>query len=585
MTLRGLGDVVVCGHTEDDSVGSHRTNGDGRARLRFGDECFDDERAAGGQPGRDRGEAGPLAGVTEQVEEGVEGDEDKTERTVWQVVDHVTDDTCDRRLGVVGGQPGEHLLAGVDTDDLKAASGERDGDPPGSDTELEHRQTGAFGSQLGEQVDRGSDIADVVVPIVVDIGEGVAVGRAGVAIHHLIFDHNHDRRPMGGPNLDAVHDGYTYLDHAATTPMRAEAVEAMLPFLSEQFANPSGSHRFARQVRKSIDEARDDVADVLGCQPGDVIFTSGGTEADNTAIFGTLDRRGGVAVCPAVEHHAVLHSVEARHGRIVGVDVNGRVDLDQLAETLRDGSDDVSIVSVMAVNNEVGTITDLAAVAEVVGRVAPRATVHTDAVQAVNWLDLRTITPHVGLLSLSAHKFGGPKGVGLLVARGRASFAPLMVGGGQERERRSGTHNVAGIVAMAVALRSVDTERAAENERIAVLRDALVDGLRAELDGVHETVARSAKVAGSAHVCFDGIENEALLYLLDEANVCASAASACASGAMEPSHVLAAMGVPTDRARGALRLTLGRTTTADDIARATAVVVDSVRRLRRGRAA
>ena len=382
-----------------------------------------------------------------------------------------------------------------------------------------------------------------------------------------------------------MQNGYTYLDHAATTPMRADAVAAMLPFLSEQFANPSGSHRFARQVRKAIDEARDDVAAVLGCQPGEVIFTSGGTEADNTAIFGTLDRRGGVALCPAVEHHAVLHAVEARHGVVVGVDAAGRVDLDALASSLVTSTSPVSIVSVMAVNNEVGTITDLAGVAAVVRRHAPTASIHTDAVQAANWLDLRTITPHVDLLSLSAHKFGGPKGVGILMARAGSAFAPLLVGGGQERERRSGTHNVAGIVAMTVALRATDDERSHENDRISRLRDNLVDGLQDGLDDVTETVDRARKVAGSAHVCIGGIENEALLYLLDEAEVCASAASACASGAMEPSHVLAAMGVPNERARGALRLTLGRTSTQADVDRATAVIIDAVRRLRTGRAA
>jgi cysteine desulfurase len=378
-----------------------------------------------------------------------------------------------------------------------------------------------------------------------------------------------------------VHDGYTYLDHAATTPMRAEAVDAMLPFLSELFANPSGSHRFARQVRKAIDEARDDIAEVLGCRPGEVIFTSGGTEADNTAIFGTLDRCGGLPLCPAVEHHAVLHAVEARHGRVVGVDHAGRVDLEQLQASL----DDVSVVSVMAVNNEVGTITDLSAVASVVRRAAPNAVLHTDAVQAACWLDLRTITPHVDMLSVSAHKFGGPKGVGVLVARGGASFDPMLIGGGQERERRSGTHNVAGIVAMSVALRATDNERADENARISALRDSLVDALQSQVDGVHETVARSDKVAGSAHVCIDGVENEALLYLLDEAGVCASAASSCASGAMEPSHVLAAMGVPNELAGGAVRLTLGRTTTSEDVAVGTRAVVEAVHRLRKGRAA
>jgi cysteine desulfurase len=261
------------------------------------------------------------------------------------------------------------------------------------------------------------------------------------------------------------------------------------------------------------------------------------------------------------------------------------VDLDALASSLVASTSPVSIVSVMAVNNEVGTITDLAAVAAVVRRHAPTASIHTDAVQAANWLDLRTITPHVDLLSLSAHKFGGPKGVGILMARAGSAFAPLLVGGGQERERRSGTHNVSGIVSMTVALRATDDERSSEIKRIARLRDELVDGLQDGLDDVTESVDRAHKVAGSAHVCIGGIENEALLYLLDEAEVCASAASACASGAMEPSHVLAAMGVPNERARGALRLTLGRTSTQADVHRATAVIIDAVRRLRTGRAA
>ena len=234
----------------------------------------------------------------------------------------------------------------------------------------------------------------------------------------------------------------------------------------------------------------------------------------------------------------------------------------------------------MAVNNEVGTITDLAAVAEVVRGDAPGAVLHTDAIQAACWLELRDVFAHVDLLSLSAHKFGGPKGVGALIARAGSPFAPLLVGGGQERERRSGTHNVAGIVAMAEALRVTAAQRAEEVVRIGALRDRLVDGIVAAVPDVVETVPRGRKVAGSAHVCIPGIENEALLYLLDEAGVCATAASSCASGAMEPSHVLAAMGVPRELAGGALRLTLGRTTTADDVARGVAAVVAAVERLR-----
>jgi cysteine desulfurase len=375
----------------------------------------------------------------------------------------------------------------------------------------------------------------------------------------------------------------TYLDHAASTPMRAEAVEAMMPYLSELYANPSGSHRFARRARQAVDEARDTVARVVGCHPNEVVFTGCGTESDNMAITGAITRRGGVAVCPAVEHHAVLHVVEqlGDRGRVVGVDATGRVDLDELAAVL-DATPDVSIVSVMAVNNEVGTVTDIAEVARVVRRHAPDSLLHTDAVQAACWLDLRDVTPHVDLLSLSAHKFGGPKGVGVLVERGGPKVDPLIIGGGQERERRSGTHNTAGIVAAAVALDLTDAERASENARLIQLRDALVTGLQDRLDGVVETVPRDHKVAGSAHVCIDGIESEALLFLLDEADVCASAASACASGAMEPSHVLAAMGVDRSVALGALRLTLGHTTSAADIDRAIDVVGASVDQLRRG---
>ncbi|MFZ4719579.1 MAG: cysteine desulfurase family protein [Ilumatobacteraceae bacterium] len=372
----------------------------------------------------------------------------------------------------------------------------------------------------------------------------------------------------------------TYLDHAATTPMRPEAVEAMLPFFSERFANPSGSHRFAREARAAVDDARDDVAAVLGCAPGEVVFTSGGTEGDNTAVLGVVAQRGGVPVCPAAEHHAVLAPVEQLHGVEVAVSATGAVDLDALADALR-SRPDVSVVSVMAVNNEVGTVNDLAAVAAVVRECAPGAVLHTDAVQAPCWIDLRTVTPLVDMLSLSAHKFGGPKGVGVLVTKQGVRYRPMVIGGGQERELRSGTHNVAGIVALAAALRATDAERDVEQVRLRALRDALVDRLGEALDGVHETVPRDVKVAGSAHVCIEGIENEALLFLLDEAGVCASAASACAAGAMEPSHVLAAMGVPRSMAFGALRLTLGRTTTEADVDRGLEAVVDAVRRLRR----
>jgi cysteine desulfurase len=389
-----------------------------------------------------------------------------------------------------------------------------------------------------------------------------------------------------------VNDAITYLDHAASTPMRPEAIEAMTPYFATSYANPSGSHRFARQARRAIDEARDVVADVVGCRPNEVVFTGCGTESDNMAIAGAVssvasgnDRA--VAVCSAAEHHAVLHVVEAGGGEVVGVDQFGRIDLGALIvalDALSAQGRRVAIVSVMAVNNEVGTITDIVEVARAVRRHAPGALIHTDAVQAPSWIDLRTLTPHVDLLSLSAHKFGGPKGVGVLIERGGPKVDPLIIGGGQERERRSGTHNVAGIVALATALKLTDVERESECARLAGLRDRLVSELITGLDGVIETIPAGrddvTKVAGSAHLCVSGVESEALLYLLDEGDVCASAASACASGAMEPSHVLAAMRVDRDVALGALRLSLGHTTTNTEIDRGVEVITAAVNRLR-----
>ncbi|MEY4225199.1 MAG: hypothetical protein RIS33_2133 [Actinomycetota bacterium] len=360
--------------------------------------------------------------------------------------------------------------------------------------------------------------------------------------------------------------------------MRPDAVEAMLPFLAESYANPSGSHRFAREARRAIDEARDVVAGAIGCLPGEVVFNGGGTEGDNTAIRGAIERRGGVAVCSAAEHHAVLHCVEHEKGRVVGVDSTGAVDLADLERVLRDESN-VSVVSVMAVNNETGTITDLRAVSRIVRSLAPGALLHTDAVQAACWLDLREIWPLVDAMALSAHKFGGPKGVGVLAVRAGSDVAPLILGGGQERDRRSGTHNVAGIVALARALESTDRERASECARVGALRETLVSRV-ATVGGVHRTVPADRAVPGVAHVCIADVESEALLYLLDEGGVCASAASACASGAMEPSHVLAAMGVERGLATGALRMSLGHTTAGADIDEAAAVVTGAIERIR-----
>jgi cysteine desulfurase len=378
-----------------------------------------------------------------------------------------------------------------------------------------------------------------------------------------------------------------YLDHAATTPMRRDAIEAMNEVLAAPPGNPTGAHRNARAARKVIDEARDVVAAALGCAPAEVVFTSGGTESDNLAVHGVAQATGKVVVCSAIEHHAVLDPVLALGGRTVGVDRWGRVDLAALADSL---DESVGLVSVMLVNNEIGVIQDLDAVARVVAERAPGAVLHTDAVQAFPWLSLAERVAAAHLVSISAHKFGGPQGVGVLVVRRGTPLAAQHLGGGQEHGRRSGTHNVAGIAAMAAAVAGVETERSTTVARVARLRDRLADALLARLDGIIETAVptgpdgrpdRSHKVAGSCHVCIEGVESEALLFLLDQAGVAASAASSCSSGALDPSHVLAAVGVPRELARGSLRLSLGATTTEAEVDHAVDAIVDAVTRLRR----
>ena len=369
-----------------------------------------------------------------------------------------------------------------------------------------------------------------------------------------------------------------YLDHAATTPMRPEAVDAMLPFLTERFANPSGSHGASRDARLALDEARDDVAEALDCAPGDVVFTGCGTEADNLAVLGSARRHGGLAVCPAAEHDAVLHSVEHLQGRVVVVDAAGAVDLDRLAGAL---DPSVRVVSVMTVNNEVGTVSPLADVVALVRdrRLRPWST-RTRSRASSGWT-CRPSSPAATWWRCRPTSSVGPR-VSVPSSSAAASLVePLLMGGGQERDRRSGTHNVAGIVAMAAAMKATVASREATVARVMALRDRLLDGLLSEMDGLSETVPRARKVAGSAHVCIEGVENEAMLFLLDREGICASAASACSSGAMDPSHVLAAMGLPREAAAGSLRLSLGWSSTDADIDRVLEVLPEAVARLRR----
>jgi cysteine desulfurase len=379
-----------------------------------------------------------------------------------------------------------------------------------------------------------------------------------------------------------------YLDHAATTPLRPEALDAMEPYLTAtvDVGNPSGTHTEARRARRAVDDARDQLAALVGADFGEIVFTSGGTEADNLAVFGSATgppSPDGTLVCTAIEHEAVLAACRARaeHAgaplREVAVGKDGIVDLDALDDAL---GGDVVFVSVMAVNNEVGTIQPLGAVAERVRRRAPSAVLHTDAVQAAPWSDLPVHAAPADLVAISAHKFGGPKGIGALVVRKGTTVRPLLFGGGQERDRRSGTTNVAGVVGMAAALTATVRDREATNAAVARRRDRLAHGLLRAVPGSAETGDPSARTPGHLHMRFAGVEGEALVLLLDDAGVAVSAGSSCSSGATEPSHVLVAMGFDADEAASGVRFSLGPITNDGDIDLALATVPDAVARLR-----
>jgi cysteine desulfurase len=361
--------------------------------------------------------------------------------------------------------------------------------------------------------------------------------------------------------------------------MWPEAVEAMLPYFTDRFGNASGSHAVSREAKKALEESRDIVAECLGARPSEIVFTGGGTEADNLAVLGRHQVRPGAIVCSAIEHHAVLHAAEAAASapRLMPVTAGGVVDLDAAGELL---DTDVTLASIMLANNEIGTVQPLAAVRELLAERAPDAVLHTDAVQAFPWLDVASLARPAELVAVSAHKFGGPKGVGALVVRDGLKLSPIVHGGGQERGRRSGTYNVAGIVGMAAAMRATVERRAATVARVSRLRDRLVDSLLDTIPDSSETGDRAAKIAGNCHVSFAGVESESLLMLLDAAGVYAAAGSACQSGAIEPSHVVIAVGLSHERALGSLRLSLGVTTTDDDVDLSLSAVPSAVARLR-----
>lgn len=378
----------------------------------------------------------------------------------------------------------------------------------------------------------------------------------------------------------------TYLDHAASTPMRPEAIEAMLPFLADHPGNPSGSHGGARVAKTALETARETVAEVLGARPNEIVFTAGGTEADNLAVKGgaRAARRRGLdgVVTTAFEHKGVLaaaHRLESEGFRVSEAEVtaSGLVDVADLAGKLDSGT---ALVSVMAVNNELGTIQPLPEVAAAVRATAPQALLHTDAVQAVPWVDVAILAGGWDLVAISGHKFGGPKGVGVLVVRGGVPLDAEIEGGGQERGIRAGTVNVAGVVALATALRVTHEQRSEETRRIGALRDRLRDGLLAAVPGAFVNGAPDSTTAGHLHVGFPGIESEALLVMMDQRELYAAAGSSCSSGATEISHVLVAMGMDRDAATSSIRLSLGYASTDADVDTALAIIPRAVAQLR-----
>ena len=378
-----------------------------------------------------------------------------------------------------------------------------------------------------------------------------------------------------------------YVDHAATTAPDPRVVEAMLPYLTEFWGNPSSIYYEAREARKGFDVARRSVAQVLGSRPNEVIFTSGGTESDNLALRGVAygaRKQGNHIITTAVEHHAILHTAERLEDEgfrvtYLPVDNEGFVDLGALSDAL---DDETTLVSVIYANNEVGAINQIAEVVRIVKEHNPRIAVHTDAVQAAGYLDLDVDALGVDLLSLAAHKIHGPKGSGVLYLRVRTPFLAQTLGGSQEKNRRAGTESVAGAVGMATALEIANSERGERREHTGSLRDRIAKELPKRVPGLRITgpTDMSKRLPNSFSCCFDGVEGESILLQLDLKGISASSGSACTTGSLEPSHVLLAMGIPHAVARGSLRITLGKDNTMGEIERLLDIIPDSVERLR-----
>ena len=384
-------------------------------------------------------------------------------------------------------------------------------------------------------------------------------------------------------------EGTVYLDHAGTTPLDSKVLEAMVPYFTQHFGNPSSLHSVGQEARYALDEARERVAGVLNCRPREIVFTAGGTESDNAAIHGVataLHETGNHIVTSSVEHHAVLHACQYLESQgfevtYLSVDADGMVQPEAVYNAINERT---TLVSIMYGNNEIGTINPISEIAKSVKKRAEELSrtivFHTDAVQAAGYLSLDVAELGVDLLSLSGHKFHGPKGTGVLYMKRGSPYLPLIHGGGQERDRRSGTENIPGIIGLSLALEAADTVREETSQRCATLRDRIIDSVLQQIPGSRLNGHATQRLPNNANFSFTGVEGEPILLGLDVARIAASSGSACSSGSLEPSHVLLALGQSAEIARGSLRLTLGRDNTEDEVEYLLGVLVDLVQRLR-----
>lgn len=376
---------------------------------------------------------------------------------------------------------------------------------------------------------------------------------------------------------------YVYMDYAATTPVKKEVLEEMIPYFTEKYGNPSSIYRIGRESRAAIDEAREKVAKIIGAKSKEIYFTSGGSESDNWAIKGVAFAnrdKGNHIITSKIEHHAVLHVCEylEKHGfevTYLDVDEYGIVDLEQLRNAI---TDKTILITIMFANNEIGTIQPI----QEIGKIAKEKGIyfHTDAVQAIGNIEIDVNELNVDLLSMSAHKFYGPKGVGALYIREGVKIHPYLHGGAQEKNRRAGTENVAGIVGLAKALELAYENLEEHNNKLIYLRNKLIKEVTSKIDYVRLNGHPEKRLPGNANFSIEFIEGEALLLSLDMMGIAASSGSACTSGSLDPSHVLLAIGLPHEIAHGSLRFTLGDFNTEEDVDYVVENLVKIVERLR-----